>query len=65
MSLEIDIERCKGCGLCVDACPVDYLSMSSKTNNKGYFYPVRDSEKDCTGCGLCYTMCADVCIEIS
>ncbi|MBW2358841.1 MAG: 4Fe-4S binding protein, partial [Deltaproteobacteria bacterium] len=29
-------ERCKGCGLCVTACPKDLLSVSSKINRAGY-----------------------------
>jgi len=64
-SLEIEIEKCKGCELCINACPVDYLKMSSETNGHGYFYPVVNSDKECTGCGNCYVMCADVCIEVS
>ncbi len=62
-SLEIDVEKCKGCGLCVDACPIDYLKMSFKTNQKGYYYPV--AGEGCTGCGICYTMCPDVCITVN
>ena len=63
-SLEIDGEKCEGCELCVGACPIDYLEMSSGTNRNGYFYPIVNSEKYCTGCGNCYIVCPDVCIEI-
>ena len=27
-TIRIDVERCKGCELCIPACPVDVLSMS-------------------------------------
>jgi len=59
--IEIDTEKCKGCGLCVSECRSDVLGMSKKTNNKGYFYAEFDG--DCNGCGACYTMCPDVCIS--
>ena len=65
VSLEIDVEMCKGCGLCVDTCPIDYLQMSSKTNKKNYFYPAVNNSKECTGCGLCYIVCPDFCIVVS
>jgi len=66
MALEIDIEKCKGCGLCVDACPNGVLRMSAEINRDGYYkVVVENSEKDCTGCGNCYIVCPDVCIEIS
>jgi 2-oxoglutarate ferredoxin oxidoreductase subunit delta len=56
---------CKGCGLCVDACPKKILALGNgKINAKG-FYPaaVLDQEK-CIGCAFCATMCPDVCITV-
>lgn len=63
-SLEIDIEKCKGCELCVSECPADYLKVSSESNRLGFFYPVVDPEEECTGCGICYTVCPDICITV-
>lgn len=58
-------ERCKGCGLCVTACPVKIVKMDeSRINSKGY-HPAHVSEPDkCTGCGNCALMCPDVVIKV-
>ena len=37
--LVIDKNRCKGCGLCVVACPTKTLALSTKeVNHKGYAF---------------------------
>ena len=38
-SIEIDIELCKGCDLCVQVCPVDVLEMSTDLNRLGFPLP--------------------------
>lgn len=61
----IDVERCKGCELCRDACPQDVLALADDLNSKGY-RPVilLDPEHDCTGCALCATVCPEGCITV-
>ena len=34
----VDIERCKGCGVCVPSCPNNVLALSPHVNGKGYNY---------------------------
>lgn len=55
---------CKGCGLCVTACPKKIVELSDKLNAKGY-RPARvtDAEK-CIGCAFCATMCPDCVITV-
>jgi 2-oxoglutarate ferredoxin oxidoreductase subunit delta len=63
--LTIDVTRCKGCGLCVAACPKKILTLSKeKMNDKG-FHPseILDPEQ-CIACAFCATMCPDVCITV-
>ncbi|MBU0561566.1 MAG: ferredoxin family protein [Bacteroidetes bacterium] len=59
----IDIEKCKGCELCVDACPQDSLEKSRQVNNKGYLYIVK-IEDNCTGCTNCALVCPDGVINV-
>jgi 2-oxoglutarate ferredoxin oxidoreductase subunit delta len=62
----IDRERCKGCELCVHACPQLIIVMSNDTTNKQGIHPARpsDPEGQCTACALCYQVCPDVCITV-
>lgn len=58
-------ERCKGCGLCADACPKKIVVLQKeKRNKKGYFYAVCTSQEDCISCAMCATMCPDCAIVI-
>jgi 2-oxoglutarate ferredoxin oxidoreductase subunit delta len=58
----IDIERCKGCELCITACPPRVLSMSAGVNGAGYHYP--ELAEGCTACRACRDICPDFCFEV-
>lgn len=59
----IDIERCKGCGVCTTGCPKQVLSMSDEVNAKGYHYAIKVNA-DCIGCANCAVICPDGCITV-
>ena len=60
-----DENRCKGCGLCVSACPKQVLGLAKDTiNAKGYHPAVVVNEKNCIGCAFCATMCPDTVITV-
>jgi 2-oxoglutarate ferredoxin oxidoreductase subunit delta len=61
-TLTIDIEQCKGCELCIPACPPEVLSMSSLFNDRGVPYP--ELSPGCTGCGACLLVCPDYCFAV-
>lgn len=61
----IDAERCKGCELCLPACPPTVITLASQLNSQGYRPALfLDPEQKCTGCALCAVVCPDVCITV-
>lgn len=61
-TITIDVETCKGCELCIAACPPHVLTMSDEVNHLGYRYPVL--HPGCTGCQACQLICPDFCFEV-
>ncbi len=62
--ITIEKDRCKGCQLCVKACPQRILDLSKELNVKGYFYAIVVDPSRCVGCMMCAITCPDVAIEI-
>ncbi len=61
----VNTERCKGCGLCIIACPLNLLTLSQKrVNHKGYPYAEQQNWTECTGCTSCAVVCPDGCISV-
>lgn len=61
----IEEERCKGCDLCVVACPADVLALKEKeVNDRGYHFAYAENPDKCVGCSACATVCPDGCIEV-
>ena len=56
-TLVIDVDKCKGCELCIAACPPNVLVMSGDVNAIGYRYPLLTP--GCTGCTACQLVCPD------
>ena len=63
-SVTIDKNHCKGCELCVRACPQQILSMSDDITVRGYFYARVHDPYRCIGCRICAIVCPDVAIEV-
>jgi 2-oxoglutarate ferredoxin oxidoreductase subunit delta len=58
-----DVESCKGCELCVEACPQDSIGLSPKINSKGYHFAILVNDT-CTGCVNCALVCPDAVITV-
>ena len=58
-------DSCKGCGLCVGACPKKLLILSKDKINKTGHHPVEMTDQTkCIGCAFCATMCPDCIITV-
>lgn len=65
VKLTINEVLCKGCGLCVRACPKNLLELSkTKINAKGYHPAEITDMAACVGCASCAKTCPDVVIRI-
>lgn len=56
--VRIDESECKGCGLCIHACPPKVISLSDCLNHFGYRTAVY-AGSGCTGCGICFLACPE------
>lgn len=57
-SVAIGADECKGCALCVEACPPRVLRLSARLNPYGY-HPAEYTGSGCTACGICYYVCPE------
>lgn len=62
--IRIEVEYCKGCGLCVHYCPRDVLRVSDSPNSKGYRVVEIVAKENCIGCRNCEINCPDFAISV-
>ena len=56
--LRVDEDECKGCGLCVEACPPKVIRLNDQLNHFGY-RTATYLGMGCTGCGICFMACPE------
>lgn len=63
--LTFDEKSCKGCLLCVNACPQKILELDMELINEKGYNPVKciNIEK-CVACGMCAVICPDSVIKV-
>jgi 2-oxoglutarate ferredoxin oxidoreductase subunit delta len=63
-AIVVDIERCKGCEVCIPACPTQVIALNKEVNGKGYHYAFMEKPGECTGCTNCAVVCPDGVITV-
>jgi len=62
-SVIIEKDICKGCELCIQACPQESLGLSNEINRNGYRFAILVKD-NCTGCVNCALVCPDAAITV-
>ncbi|MEG1930104.1 MAG: 4Fe-4S binding protein [Anaerovorax sp.] len=63
--VKFDIEKCKGCELCISACPTKIIKLhENELNSKGYRPTYIEEMEKCIGCTSCAIMCPDGVISV-
>jgi len=58
--LAIASDHCKGCELCIAACPHDALALDETLVNGLGYHPIRlVAPERCTSCAFCARVCPD------
>lgn len=63
-AIVVDIEKCKGCEVCVVNCPTDVIRLAREVNGKGYHFAYMEHPESCTGCANCAIVCPDAVITV-
>ncbi|MCL5411450.1 MAG: 4Fe-4S binding protein [Patescibacteria group bacterium] len=64
VKLEIYKELCKGCGICLEKCPIKALTWSTKEVGH-YSTPIPEvDDTKCNQCGTCELFCPDCAIKV-
>jgi NAD-dependent dihydropyrimidine dehydrogenase PreA subunit len=61
VSVNIDVEKCTGCGTCVDVCPVAVFELQE---TGGKTTSVAVAEDECIVCRACEAQCPEEAIEV-
>ncbi len=63
-TIEVDEFYCKGCELCVAACPQHVMALAmDRLTAKGY-HPAQLIADGCTGCAICAIVCPEASIKV-
>jgi 2-oxoglutarate ferredoxin oxidoreductase subunit delta len=64
MNISVDKTYCKGCGICINACPKGVFVMSEERQRNGSLIPYAAQKEKCIACKICEMMCPEGCIDV-
>ncbi|MCU0822292.1 MAG: 4Fe-4S binding protein [Spirochaetes bacterium] len=56
MAVKVNVDKCTGCGSCVEICPVDAIVIKKKKANI--------NTDDCIECGSCVDECSEMALTM-
>jgi ferredoxin len=59
----INVEKCQGCGDCVDTCPSELLAVVEESSQKHAV--MKGSADDCLGCFACQEICEEGALTVT
>jgi 2-oxoglutarate ferredoxin oxidoreductase subunit delta len=62
--IEVNELYCKGCELCVSACPQHVLEIDMVALTPKGYHPVALHGEGCTGCGICAVVCPEAALTV-
>ena len=63
--VEVNKNWCKGCGFCVQYCPMNVLDTAAEFNAKGYHPPYVKVPENCRNCNFCELICPEFAIKVT
>lgn len=61
--VNIDTDKCEGCGDCVEVCPVELLELVEEDGKQ--YASFTGNANDCIGCMACEEECPDGAITVT
>jgi 2-oxoglutarate ferredoxin oxidoreductase subunit delta len=62
--IEVDERYCKGCELCVAACPKQVMGLDTGRLTRLGYHPAALVADGCTGCAVCALVCPEAAISV-
>jgi 2-oxoglutarate ferredoxin oxidoreductase subunit delta len=62
--IDVNEVYCKGCELCIEACPQHVMGLSAERITAKGYHPAELIAEGCTGCAVCAVVCPEAAITV-